>query len=254
MTPEEYIKAYTRGCSNELVGGSYYEWLTPENALAAVELAREEKKAAIKCEKKSPITGGEMQLMQEKSSVKFRGEEITFIKNFYHCVDSGQDFTDTELDNDNMWAIFRAYWERRGFEHFYDIDGYRKEQEPESEDFESEWKRYCDSKGGGAVTMNVKDVAKHFAQWQKAQDAKSQENIDKLNALTDMDKTLKTHYEMGVRDTKRQLMKGAIECEIDYDYYDDLFFMDYTPTQENLVIRKKGLNMGDKVKVIIIKG
>ena len=42
MTAEEYIKAYTRGCSNELVGGGYHEWLTPENALAAVELAREE--------------------------------------------------------------------------------------------------------------------------------------------------------------------------------------------------------------------
>ena len=44
MTPEEYIKAYTRGNSNELVGGGYHEWLTPENALAAVELAREEMK------------------------------------------------------------------------------------------------------------------------------------------------------------------------------------------------------------------
>lgn len=35
--------------------------------------------------------------------------------------------------------------------------------------FESEWQRYCESKGGGAVTMNVKDVAKHFADWQKEQ-------------------------------------------------------------------------------------
>lgn len=42
MTPEEYIKAHTRGCSNELVHGGYHEWLTPENALAAVELARKE--------------------------------------------------------------------------------------------------------------------------------------------------------------------------------------------------------------------
>ena len=48
MTPEEYIKAYTRGCSNELVGGGYHEWLTPENALAAVELAREEFKKIVK--------------------------------------------------------------------------------------------------------------------------------------------------------------------------------------------------------------
>lgn len=138
MTAEEYIKAYTRGNSNELAHGGYHEWLTPENALAAVELAREEMRAkqvvAVKCEKKSPITGGEMQLVQEKSSVKFRGEEVSFVKKFYHCEDSGQDFTDTELDNDNMWAIFRAYWERRGFEHFYDIDGYRKEQESVSEE------------------------------------------------------------------------------------------------------------------------
>ena len=48
MTPEEYIKAYTRGCSNELVGGGYHEWLTPENALAAVELARDEMKKIVK--------------------------------------------------------------------------------------------------------------------------------------------------------------------------------------------------------------
>ena len=48
MTAEEYIKAYTRGCSNELVGGGYHEWLTPENALAAVELAREEFKKIVK--------------------------------------------------------------------------------------------------------------------------------------------------------------------------------------------------------------
>ncbi len=47
MTAEEYIKAYTRGCSNELVHGGYHEWLTPENALAAVELAREEMKESI---------------------------------------------------------------------------------------------------------------------------------------------------------------------------------------------------------------
>ena len=44
MTPEEYIKAYTRGHSNELVHGGYHEWLTPENALAAVELARKQTK------------------------------------------------------------------------------------------------------------------------------------------------------------------------------------------------------------------
>lgn len=52
-------------------------------------------------------------------------------------------------------------------------------QEPASEDFEQEWKRYCDSKGGGAATMNAKDAAKHFAQWQK----KGDESDDDLYAI-----------------------------------------------------------------------
>ena len=51
MTPEEFIKDYTNHCSNELCAVedrygkkvlSYREWLTPEQALRAVELAREE--------------------------------------------------------------------------------------------------------------------------------------------------------------------------------------------------------------------
>ena len=49
MTPEEYIKAYTRGNSNELAYGGYHEWLTPENALAAVELAREQTRNRLLC-------------------------------------------------------------------------------------------------------------------------------------------------------------------------------------------------------------
>ena len=47
----QFIKDYTRGCSNELCAVedrygkkviSYHEWLTPEQALAAVKIAREE--------------------------------------------------------------------------------------------------------------------------------------------------------------------------------------------------------------------
>jgi len=43
----QFIKDCTRGCSNETtpVGSfdhTYHEWLTPEQALAAVEIAREE--------------------------------------------------------------------------------------------------------------------------------------------------------------------------------------------------------------------
>lgn len=39
---EKFIDDYTRNCSNELGGGVYHEWLTPDDALSAVEIAREE--------------------------------------------------------------------------------------------------------------------------------------------------------------------------------------------------------------------
>ena len=39
---EKFIKDYTNYCSNELEGGVYHEWLTPEQARRAVEIAREE--------------------------------------------------------------------------------------------------------------------------------------------------------------------------------------------------------------------
>ena len=51
MTAEQFIKDYTRTCSNELIAVedihgkkviSYREWLTPEQALRAVEIARKE--------------------------------------------------------------------------------------------------------------------------------------------------------------------------------------------------------------------
>lgn len=48
---EKFIEDYTRNCSNELCAVedrfgkkviSYHEWLTPEQALAAIEIAKEE--------------------------------------------------------------------------------------------------------------------------------------------------------------------------------------------------------------------
>ena len=40
---EKFIKEYTKNCSNvSLHIGEYYEWLTPDQARRAVEIAREE--------------------------------------------------------------------------------------------------------------------------------------------------------------------------------------------------------------------
>ena len=41
MTAEQFIKDYTNHCSNELTDGGFHEWLTPEQALRAVELVRQ---------------------------------------------------------------------------------------------------------------------------------------------------------------------------------------------------------------------
>ena len=85
MTPEEYIKAYTRGNSNELVGDGYHEWLTPENALAAVELAREEfMKDAIDAR---VIAIGQNAIVKEENEDDFR-----------KCASKFQ-------DGDKVWVI-----------------------------------------------------------------------------------------------------------------------------------------------------
>ena len=61
---------------------------------------------------------------EEPTEVVFRGETLTINRKCYQCEDTGKQFTNEELDEDNQWATFRAYWENKGFEHFYDIDNY----------------------------------------------------------------------------------------------------------------------------------
>lgn len=42
MKAEQYIKDYTRNCSNELSNGEYESWLTPDQSLRAAEIEKEE--------------------------------------------------------------------------------------------------------------------------------------------------------------------------------------------------------------------
>lgn len=42
MKAEQYIKDFTKGCSNELENGEYEYWLTPWQAEAACNLKKEE--------------------------------------------------------------------------------------------------------------------------------------------------------------------------------------------------------------------
>ena len=45
---EQFIKDYTKGCSNELTWGGYHEWLTPEQAQRACEIAVQESLEELK--------------------------------------------------------------------------------------------------------------------------------------------------------------------------------------------------------------
>lgn len=58
---------------------------------------------------KSPFTGGEVVLVSEKSKSIFRKEEFEYIYLFYRCVDTGETFTTTEIDEVNVAQIYNAY-------------------------------------------------------------------------------------------------------------------------------------------------
>lgn len=60
-------------------------------------------------DKPSPVTGGRMELCKEAAEVTFRGEVIVYERSFYHCVDSGLEFADEELENADMKLIYDTY-------------------------------------------------------------------------------------------------------------------------------------------------
>lgn len=58
---------------------------------------------------KSPITGNEMTEKDEIATVQWREEDVTFMKRFYQCPDTGQKFTSTEQDTENIKEIVKQY-------------------------------------------------------------------------------------------------------------------------------------------------
>jgi hypothetical protein len=148
------------------------------------------------------------------------------------------------------------------FKNFGIMENY-EEKEESSEDFESEWKRYIDSKGGGAVTINVKDIARHFAHWQHGKDfddllqsemefPKEYYERGKADAMKEMKETLQTEYEKGRFDMREEMMKDAVETTIVNDWQ-------YGKDPDHAIIpaihqRIEGFNVGDKVKIIILEG
>ena len=58
---------------------------------------------------RSPITGKEMVLVTENRTMTFRKEAFEIVFHSYKCVDSGESFTTTELDNINLDQLYDQY-------------------------------------------------------------------------------------------------------------------------------------------------
>lgn len=58
---------------------------------------------------KSPITGKEMKLAREKRRFEFRKETFDIVYHYYHCPDSGEQFTDDALDSLNTIQVQNQY-------------------------------------------------------------------------------------------------------------------------------------------------
>ncbi|MFA5229681.1 MAG: hypothetical protein WC446_08045 [Candidatus Paceibacterota bacterium] len=58
---------------------------------------------------KSPITGKKMILKKEKRSIAYKNETFEIVFHCYKCVNSGEQFTTTELDEINMDMLYKQY-------------------------------------------------------------------------------------------------------------------------------------------------
>ena len=62
----------------------------------------------------SPITGGPLELCSSKETITFRGEEISYDKKYYRCIESGAEFADDKLEKENLKSIYDNYRLRHG--------------------------------------------------------------------------------------------------------------------------------------------
>lgn len=56
---------------------------------------------------KSPLTGKEMMLMSEPSTLTYRGKTYNVTHYFYLCELSNEQFTTTELDEKNLEELYK---------------------------------------------------------------------------------------------------------------------------------------------------
>lgn len=84
------------------------------------------------------------------------------------------------------------------------------------------------------TSYTTRDIARHFAEWQKKQDQETIELAEDHAMLAGMNKM------------EQQMLEKAYDTVMQFDELDDL-----VPTFEDM--QKFGFKVGDKVKVIILK-
>ncbi len=78
---------------------------------------------------KSPITGKEMKLVKELTSLPFRKEEFEVMYHYYLCEDTKEQYTDDELDNLNIAQVHNQYREKYGIPFPEEIKNIREKYE-----------------------------------------------------------------------------------------------------------------------------
>ena len=56
---------------------------------------------------KSPLSGKEMKLMSEQSTLDYRGKQYNVSHHFYLCELTNEQFTTTELDEQNLNELYK---------------------------------------------------------------------------------------------------------------------------------------------------
>jgi len=56
---------------------------------------------------KSPLTGKEMKLMSEPSTLDYKGKTYDVTHHYYLCEDTNEQFTTTELDEKNLDELYK---------------------------------------------------------------------------------------------------------------------------------------------------
>lgn len=63
---------------------------------------------------KSPFTGGEVELRKENRTMDYRKEPFEVLYHYYVCKETGEQFTDDELDEVNTNQVYNQYRAKYG--------------------------------------------------------------------------------------------------------------------------------------------